>query len=327
MDWGTTHQVATSAAAEGLYEAHKQRFPTTSSAYVPSGALPASALLWIAIGGVVAVPSAALAGAILGGVTLVLAALMGLVIAVVAACGFVVCITVLIELGIVLGGALLTFGGMGFAAGWIVATMSGRLGKNRNAWAAAAIAVPAALVAVAIVAAIPQVAVLFVGPPDPGSDFAISTLVHTAAELGWMQITTIVVGAIIAMAAAGFYAFEEVGAQKFCEPCDEHMKDDTLNGTSFDVAAWAFERAHAGDIASIAAQLATQTGIDVAHQLFRCPKCGAGYLESTGHLRAEWLDSKGNKSDRHYEWLCFSMALAERDTRALAACIRPEPHR
>lgn len=323
MDWGTVRRVNARGDAESQTTQLKARFPEVESAYVPSGALPASALLWLAIGGALAVPVSAMVGTILGGITVVLAALMGLVIALVAACGFVVCFTIVIELVIVVGGAAITFGGAGLAVGFLVAWLAGRMGKNRNAWAAALVASSATFVGVLVLFALPQVALLFVGPPDPTSDFAISTIVHTIADLGWVQITVGVLGALVAMAAAGLIAYGEVGLQKFCERCNEHMDDMLLWGTSFEHAAILVERSRANDYASIASVLAQEQGIDVETHLHACPRCGVGFLESQAHVRAQWPGKDGDEDD-HWQWLFLSTSLIEQDTRQLKACARPE---
>lgn len=323
ITWGNKHGARDEADATALLADHKRRLPEVKSAYVPSGAMPISAIFWNLVGGAIAIPASAIAGAVLAGLSLLLAVAMGLLIALVAACGFVVWITVIIEIIIVLAGGIIAFGGMGMATGWIVAQVGGRMGKNRNKLAAMAVAVPSTLISVAMMGVVPQVALGFVGPPDPSSDFAVSSLVHTIAEFGWIQITVWIVGALIAIVGAAYFSGDEVARLKFCEPCNDHMVEAPLNGTSFEVGAWVFAQVHSGDVFSVIQYMSGPTGIDIEHRLHRCPGCGTGFMESRAHLRTHWTEN-GSTTERHNDWMCFSIPLRSDQTQALSTCIAKE---
>ncbi len=319
MDWGTPHDLGSQPAATEHVRAIKVRFPEAPSAYVPSGKLPPAAIVWLSLGAAAGVPAGVVTGLVLGGLTLLLLALVGGLLGLMAAaCGRVLCIVALLELAIGVVGLGATFLGIGAVPAW-VAAWAGKRGKNRNRWAAMAVSVPAALVALVIVVLVPQALAWAVGPADPSDDFAISSLVHTFADVGWVALVVYALGLLLTLGAAAFAAHEAVGAQKFCEPCEQYMDEIHLAGLSFDRAAWAFDAIRRGGAAEIAPHLAAQSGIDVEPLLFGCPGCQRGYLEGTAHVRAAWRDAKGTPQDLHESWLCQSIELAPDATRALVA--------
>ncbi|MFO0681313.1 MAG: hypothetical protein U0234_04640 [Sandaracinus sp.] len=325
MEWGTRHELGEVGAANEHFRGLRERFPEVPSAYVPSGKLPPMALVWLAMGAAAGVPAAVFTGLVLGGLTILLLTLVGGLLGLMAAaCGRVLCVVALLELAIAVIGFGITFAGIGAVPAWI-ATWAGKRGKNRNRWAAMALAVPSAVVAFAIVFLVPQALAWAVGPADPTDDFAVSSLVHTFADLGWIAIGVYLIGFVVTMAAAALAAHEAVAAQKFCEACEEYMEESRLAGLAFDRAAWAFDALRRGGGAEIAPHLATQSGLDVEPLVFGCPRCQRGYFEGTAHARAAWRDAKGNPQDRVETWLCASIELAPEATRALALVKQAQP--
>ena len=318
MDWGTKQACGSSADTDAYVEGLKARFPEVSSAYVPSGKLPFPALLWLGIGSAVAAPAGAAVGVIVGGIALALVVLIGFLLGLMAAvCGRVLCLVVLLEIAVALGGAALTFASAGVTSGWVVAAL-GKRGKNRNGLAAGALALPPAFFSFLVLLALPHLAALAVGPADPSDDFALSTLVHMLSDFGWVTIALYAIGFLITMIVAGVFAWDQVGQQKFCEPCDTYMDESELPGLSFDVAAWAFDAMRRGGGVEIAGHLGTESGRDVEVKLFACPRCARGFVEGHAHALAGYPNGKGGHDERSDTWMCFSIATPEAQTRGLA---------
>jgi hypothetical protein len=316
MDYGTETQVQSAADAEAYVVSLKERHPVAKSAYVPSGKLPPAALVWLALGAAIGVPAGAATGAIVGGLALALTALVGALIALVAACGYVVCVTLPLFLVVSLGGALATAFAVGFVPAWIIAEL-GRRGKSRSPTAAALLALPSALFAFAIVFALPQLAAFALGPADPTSDFAPATIVAELATLDWMRIVAWVIALGVTLLSAWFMAVEFVGEHKFCEACEENMGDARLTPYALTVAPYVAEAIARGDVPAAAQSMRAGPGIDVAPTLFSCPKCGAGFFEAELHARMAWPDKNG-KADRHDQWRCLSVATRPDQTAVLA---------
>ena len=317
MDWGTKESVANDAAATDYVARLKERFPEQKSAYVPSGRLPIAALVWLGLGAGIGVPAGAIAGSVLGGISLLLVLVIGFLLSAMASiCGRVLCIAVVLELVVAVGGAGITFAGVGAAPAWVVAWM-GKHGKNRNAWAATALTLPAALLAFVIIVAIPQIAAALVGPADPADDFALSTLVHLLSDPGWMTLALYGLGFIITMGTAAFVAHDTVGQQKFCEACERYMDQLALPGMSFDVGAWAIDAVRRGGAAEIAPQIPREGGRDIEAKVFACPNCASGFFEAHTHVLAEWPAPKGGTDTRTEQWLCASIPTISEHTRAL----------
>jgi hypothetical protein len=323
MDWGTPHAAGDAAGADAYEESLKERFPRCESAYVPSGRMGTTALPWLFLGSAAGAPIGGIVGLVVGAIALLLFALVGGLIALVAACGWVVCITVILEIGIALIGLLVTFGVAGAVPAFIVAS-AGKRGLNRSPMAAVFFSLPSALASTTILVGVPYVLSMFVPFPAAGDEVSVSGFVHLVAGFTWVHLGAIVLGYLIALGAAGLLAYGEVGLQKFCERCQRYMDMIPLPGASFDRAAWIFDRMRAGAVREVPPQLAGVAGeIDVQLELFRCPNCAAGFLEGRAHARSEWVGAKGEKEDRHTDWLCFSAATAPKDTDALATCRPP----
>ncbi|UJR85479.1 hypothetical protein [Sandaracinus amylolyticus] len=317
-DWGTLQRVADSAAADAYQAQLEARFPEVGPAYQPSGKMGATALPWLALGAGLGVPAGAIATLIAGAISLVLFALMGALIALIAACGWVVCITVAIELGIAVIGGAITFAVAGFVPGFVVAWM-GKHGRNRSRWAALIFAVPAAIAGLGAALAIPYAITAMVPAPYDPDELSFAGLLHTCFGTSWVHLGVIALGFVIAILVSAITAYGEVGAQKFCERCQRYMDVVALPGASFDRAAWIFERMRARAAHEVPQGLSNVTNeLDVQLELFRCSGCSAGFLEGLAHARTEWITPKGDKDDRHREWLCFSAATTPAETEVLA---------
>lgn len=325
MDWGTKRSVASEAEAKSYVASVQIELPPAKSAYVPSGKLPPIAILWLAFGAAAGVPAGALTGVLIGGISMALVALIGFVLGLMATmCGRVLCIIALLELAVALIGAGLTFAGIGAVPAWLAAA-AGKYGKNRNKWAAMVVSLPAAVVAFAIVVAVPQVAAYLVGPADPADDFALSTLVHMLADPSWLTLALYGLGFLVTLGTAAFAAGEAVSAQKFCEPCERYMDEAHLHPMRFDVAKWTIEALRGGAGPDVASHVASESGPDVDPHVFGCPNCARGYFEATAHVHADWVDGRGTSQSRTEEWLCASIETAPEVTRALMAVKKPEP--
>jgi hypothetical protein len=324
MEWGTPTPVQTEHDANAHVAAIRARLPEVKSAYVPSGKMPPIALFWLALGSGLGVPAGALTGLVLGGITVVLLVLIGFLLGAMASvCGRVLCIVVLAEIAVALIGAVLTFGGIGAVPAWITA-WAGKFGKNRNAWAATVFALPSAVIAYAVVAAVPQVAAYAVGPADPSDDFALSSLVHLLSDFSWTTLALWGLGFLVTVALAAFYAHDTVGLQKFCEPCERYMDEAPLHGLSLERGVWAIDAIRAGNGRDAAPHLAAETGRDLEPHAFGCSGCGRGYFEARAHAHATWNDANGKASTRTANWLCASIETAPDATRALMAAKKNE---
>lgn len=291
-DWGTIQNVQNVLGSKQCIARTKASYPEVASAYQPSGKLPGMGIVALLGGGLVASLAGAATGAIAGGITILLFALMGAIIGLTAVLGFVLCITIPIEIGIGVVGGALTFGGLGWVCGFVTSYF-GKLGKNRNREAAIAVSMMATLAALAMLG-IPTLLVLGV------------TLTPIAAIVG---AVVFVIGLFASGAGAWFGASDTVAEQKFCEPCDVYMEEKLLLGMSFNAAQSAFTCVREARFDEAAQSFHTQSGIDLAPALHRCPKCGGGFLETQLWVRTAYLErGKPEKDGAH--WRAFSTALA-----------------
>jgi len=305
-EWGTQVSVADEASSEAHFEQLRARFPEVKSAYVPSGKVPLTGLVALVGGGTIASVAAATTGVLLAGISLVLFAIMGLLVAVIAACGFVVCITLVWGLGVAVVGGGATFGGLGWVAGALTAWF-GKLGKNRNVTAAIVVGFLATFVGWAIVAVLPPLVASVV--PGSTEDFSLGGLVHLFGDYGWVHYGVLVVGLLFALLMAFVGAEDTVKAQKFCERCELFMVDKALCATSLETGAHVIACVRARDVVGAVDVLSADSGSDLQPTLHRCPKCGTGILEARLWTIAKWKDAKGEK-DATRDWLVLSAALS-----------------
>ncbi len=303
--WGTETLVGDAAGSDAHFAQLQARHPPVERAYRPSGKVPFTGALALLIGGAVSSVAGALTGVLVGGISLGLFALMGFLIAVIAFCGFVACITLFWGLGIAVIGGGLTFGGLGWVAGALTAWF-GKLGKNRNVTAAIAVSFVATFFAWCALASLPPIVAMLVPPSD--DDFSLGGLVHLFGDYGWFHVVVLVVGLLFALVMAFVGAEDTVRQQRFCEPCDLYMTDKRLPAASLVVAEQVMRSATSRDVVPIVDLLSGDTGSDLEPSLHVCPKCGSGYLDGRLWARTKWLDSKGDKTAER-DWLVLSVAL------------------
>lgn len=303
--WGSEALVADAHASEAHFEALKARWPEARSAYVPSGVLPLGGVVALLGGGVIATVAATLTGVVAAAISLALFTAMGFFIALIAACGFVACVTLIWGLGIALVGGGVTFGGLGWVAGALTAWF-GKLGKNRNVHAPVVIGMLATFAAWAALASIPPALALLVPPST--EDFSLGGIVHLFGDYGWLHAVVWIVGLAFALLLCFVGAEEAVKAQKFCEPCGEYQRETKLCGASLAVGEQLQRALAARDVPTVASLLGTDSGADLEPTLHACPRCGAGYLEARLWARTKWREAKGDK-DAERSWLALSVSL------------------
>jgi len=272
--------------------------PKVPSAYQPSGALPASALLSLTVGAFVG----ALAGggvAFLGGA---LMAALGMIVVIGIVCAGLLSIPIGI-LGLLF--SLLTF----VLAGWISArctTLFGRWGKNRNIRAAVVLSAfsgaLSALIAWGLfhfLRSLPALADKQSFGPQAGG-FDVIPLVFA------------LLGGAVAAFIAGYQGADQVHSDKFCESCERFMgrterRSVTLGGLR--ALTLALKRK---DLDAAAALLHAPSGEAGKVELFTCSNCSRGYVELTATFKALWKKKK-DKKEKSESWLVASLGLAASD--------------
>jgi hypothetical protein len=160
-----------------------------------------------------------------------------------------------------------------------------------------------------------------VDPPEVADDLSFAGLVHLLDGTSWIHISVWILGFVIALVVAWISATGEVGAQKFCETCDEHMDETPMHAMSFEYAQWVFAQVRNRDAASVAQNLTRSTGLDVEPMVFECPSCHVGFFEARAHFFAEWMGTKETE-DMRRDWLCCSLPTASDQTPLLTSCRR-----
>ncbi len=257
--------VGSAADADWVEKQWREELPAVPSAYQPSGALPASALLTLVLGTAAGVLVGTLAGLVVAAGVGVVVGLLGLLVGLMFFCGYVLIMgIILFVLGAVVGLGL-TFA----AAGWGAAmstTQAGRWGKNRNQSAAVVLSQGSAGLAVTLLWLLYQVA----GQPfletrgwAPPQLFGLDLIPVGVALLG------VVVAVIVAAKVAG----KRVLAAKFCEDCDQFMDVRELNTLSRAVLRAAVLALAQGDLEAAASLLDEPQAKEGKAALFACPSC------------------------------------------------------
>jgi hypothetical protein len=278
------HQFAFKEEAEVEKQRWRETAPAIESAYQPSGKLPQGAMQWMTGGVVLGIPAGAVAGAVVAAVGIAISLLLASLLKEMSSGGG----RGIIMLGIAtFGAALGTFIGMyvllGFTASHVVVA-TGKRGKNRNPAAAAVLAVVAALGATLVFRAIMAEAPGMVEKRD-----AVEALTAVFGP-GEFAVLCLIVGAAGAALTAGIHARKAVRKTKFCETCEVYVDTIPPRPISFAGATEALKTVAAGDTAAAAAAL---TAVAAEEQegslnLYRCPRCGAGYAELQVSFSAKW---------------------------------------
>jgi predicted Zn finger-like uncharacterized protein len=318
--------VLDSKQADLLLLEWKQHLPPVKSAYQPSGILPAAAVVWMTLGAMLGAPAGLLAGTIAGAITALILAILGGIIALLGAiCGVVLCILPIILVFVALAGFLITFAAQG-AVSAACTTAMGRLGKNRNATAAALMSVGSTVLGMVLLG----VGVAAMGADEVGEQAwqhvagkdedkpkeqpKDAAAAHKKDDEGkpvamWIVWISVVVGGVIALIAAAAVGVQMVQEAKFCEDCEQFMEDKEmvvlrLGGTKA-VARALGER----NVPVCADLMNAPQGGHGKTKLFSCAQCGKGFVELTAQFKATWREKDSNK-EKIESWLAGSVELS-----------------
>jgi hypothetical protein len=231
--------------------------------------LPASALVWLSLGAIIAIPAALateLAASCLGAAVVALSAHVlqnytG---------GGVVVAAFLLFLGFIA-----PFIAGGWTCAWVIAKF-GRRGKNRNRWVAAFLASAIAGTTVLILWAFH---LKFGREPFRAWDpFKMGPNLDVFTKLFFGM------NFLVAMASGFRFADRRIRKQRFCEECHEFMNPMVvlnLRAGAIKTMVLALVR---GSIPLAASLFFGESGNDGTASLSRCPACGAGFLEVTASM-------------------------------------------
>jgi hypothetical protein len=294
LDEASEPEVESAAVATGLLQEWKVALPAVPSAYQPSGVLPIAALIAMTVG---------------AGFGLVLSTLADLVAGVIAFAGIVLFQASLTKVpsrwvAILAGVLMLVAGTVPFVVGgWVSArltTLFGRVGHNRNVGIAQCLSVISAGLAVAIAASMLYVfgrrlldGWLSVDAEAPG--------------FGIVYVSGVALAAAIAMGAAGFFAARHVQGEKFCEGCEVFMSRLKVKSLRLGALRAIVQAARECNTEVAIGLLYSRAGADGTVELFRCPRCGKGFVEVTAHFKARWRGQDGGK--KRESWLVASLEL------------------
>lgn len=298
-------EVADSKAAGAQLEALKQALPAVPSAYRPSGALPLAAVIVLTVGAAVGVVVGLLVG---------------------AAAAFLGVWAAITKVGRVWGRRpryLLRFLGLalcclvvpitGFCAG-LTTMLFNRWGKNRSPGGAALFALLSAVLAMVLAWWLfgmhgqPRLEKRF-GYPPGGLD---GVVLGVAAA-----------GALVASALAAGTAAWRVGAEKFCEDCQEYMTRSELPPLDLGPARALARALEERDLpAALSLLQFSMSGVG-ALELYACPQCGKGYVELRVKYRATWLKDKGEKEEKAESWLAASLPVEADEAEWFRSCAAP----
>jgi hypothetical protein len=301
--------------ADRQRQIRKAKLPEVSSAYRPSGALPAGALGSLALGALLGAPAALLAEAVAGAVAGAVLGLLYVLNVAAAVLGVVYCLAVVLLAVAALAALVAPFAAGGWAAARVTAGL-GRMGNNRNARAAAVLAALSAGLSVAAAAA------LFVafgkGPLDERGLFG--------TRPGGLDVVYLIVGAVgavVAMAVAWYVAAERVREAKFCEGCGQFMGEVEIKRLCLG-GVWAVVRALAEKNTTAAAGLLhSADGQDGKVMLFTCPVCGKAYVEVTALFKARWREKK-KQQETEDSWRVASVELTAEEADLFRSAARGE---
>jgi hypothetical protein len=301
LDEAHEPKVADKSEAKRLLQRWQEDMPEVASAYQPSGRLPSAAVLCLTVG----VPLGSLGGALLW---LVVAALTTALLFGIAfligwmanACGRVVCAIVLLGILVGLIGYGLSYGGLGWASAGIT-TGLGKLGKNRNPRAALVASAGSALLAVVLISLSLDGMLGWLGVDrGPGT------------WVDWAVLAAQVLGSLLAVCVAGYTGRDMVRSSKFCEECEEFMTEKPLPEVGLGRLAALTLALKERDLDAVSDLLHAPSGKDGKPALFRCTRCGRGYVEVTAQFKATW--TKGDENEEKEEsWLTASVELDEQE--------------
>jgi hypothetical protein len=298
-------RVGSSDEAKAALAQLKSELPPVTSAYQPSGVMPAGALGYMILGIPLGAALAALAFAVCAIITgLLLWGLAALNLWLANAWNLICFLSVLAEGFVGFVGAAISFAAAGGVAGSCITGM-GKQGNNRNT------VFPALL---ALVAAGLTALLIWEGFERWGAARLDAILDVAPGDLATLYKITFWIGVAIAMGVAASTASSQVKEAKFCEDCQLYMNTgvtDTLHLGAVKLLAHALTE---HDIAAALAAAAGTGGKDGSANLFHCPQCERGYLEATVQFKVTW---KGDESEEEKaeSWLAGSAELSPEEVR------------
>jgi hypothetical protein len=309
------------------YEANAQlgkwrlELPAVPSAYEPSGALPASAVLFLLLGSVVGCVAGFFAAAVIGSTGLGLAGAIFLDGNLPG---------ILRVIGPILLFLLTTFGAYS-ATGWVSAwctTRIGEWGKNRNT--------PAAALLSAIASVIPGIVVcacFFNGEFITGHKSALEKVATGVSPrlASWLfsnpfAVISAVLGIYIAPGTAAYFALTRVPSVKFCERCNSYMRVSGRRELTLGCLRGLVRAVRKGRLDVAASLLHGPSWGDGEVRLHYCRHCSHGYFEVTVTYAAHWKaanpisfppNSAREPTEKSEAWLVVSCELAAPDTERL----------
>src|SRR5262249_8388800 len=214
-------------------------------------------------------------------------------VAVIAACGFVVCILVVLGVIVAIAGFALTYVAQGCTAA-LTTTSLGFAGKNRNVPAAVCFSILSCLLGLALATVVtPWLIERVLLWYDP-------ELVRKGTDWEWQDWLALVlhlVGCVIAVVSAGLMARHMVKEQKFCEDCEQYMEFEARRGLSLGHAKAVTQATVRRRFAAAADLLDSPEGKCAIPTLFWCAKCGQGYLEVQAKFECTWA-KKGQETEQ-----------------------------
>ena len=319
LDERFVRTVANECEANAQLDKWRLEMPAVPFAYEPSGALPASAVLFLLLGSVVGCVAGFFAAAVIGGVGLGLAATIFLNSDIPDILRFI---------GPILLFLFTTFGAYS-VTGWVSAwctTRLGEWGKNRNVLAAALLSVSASLIPGVVVCAC-----FF------NSDFITghqSSLEKVAGQVSprlasWLfanlfAVISAVFGIFIAPSTAGYFAVTRVLSVKFCERCNSFMRASGRKELTLGCLRGLVRAIRKGRLDVAASLLHGPSWGDGVARLYYCRRCSRGYLEVIVTYWAHWKAkriptyySPGEPTEKKETWLVVSCELAAPDAERL----------
>lgn len=218
----------------------------------------------------------------------------------------------LLDVVVFLVGWFGAFAVAGFVAAMVVEAL-GRRGKNRSVNAAVGFAIPATLVASAVLIAVPTWLRARITEPPDMLEFSWAQMMWMLTDVSWLHYVGLLLGVGTAGVAAWGTAEALVLGNKFCERCDRYMTAIKLDGILFEELPLLLARS--GDEGERLAP--PREHPDVALSLDQCDGCHHGYFEATAKGHVAWPNGSST-STHEASWLCQSFATTPAQTAAIA---------
>jgi energy-coupling factor transporter transmembrane protein EcfT len=298
----------TKAALEVELSEWKTLLPKVQDAYRPSGIVPVEAYPAMLVGGTLAIPVAIVAAGVVSAIAAVVMLFLTYVIAFLFALPVLFYIIVLVVAVVWLLGAfcgwLFTYFTLGGICGLGV-SMGGRRTKNRGRVAAGAFGLLTGAASVLGYFLFAQWMSDYLGRADLASLFG-----HGFPGLGEYHFGIIAWGNVLFGLPTAAITAAITGARpvKFCESCEEFMDGEKLRPVAFEAGQNVVTELVNGRLrGALDAYRALDDGGPITPQVFRCPRCGKGYLELNVAFERRYQGPKDKSPSKVSEdWLCAS---------------------